>query len=165
MASINQTRSKARALRPGDDGLPRGQRDALLTALGVAEGPAPAMPMVGLAALELLTGLAERRPLLVVVEDAHRRVKSQLQGPAGNRQGILRMRHAAAQNGIDVDVEFFSLNTLAVTFRLFCGIVAETIGVFERTIRLKLNHVHVMIRIDPDNLRSTQALLTIRQDG
>jgi hypothetical protein len=42
--------------------LPRGQRDALLTALGVAEGPAPAMPMVGLAALELLTGLAERRP-------------------------------------------------------------------------------------------------------
>jgi DNA-binding CsgD family transcriptional regulator len=53
------------------DSLPRGQRDALLTALGVAEGPAPAMPMVGLAALELLTGLAERTPLLVVVEDAH----------------------------------------------------------------------------------------------
>jgi hypothetical protein len=51
--------------------LPRGQRDALLTALGVAEGPAPAMPMVGLAALELLTGLAERTPLLVVAEDAH----------------------------------------------------------------------------------------------
>src|SRR5690349_24412972 len=53
------------------DGLPHGQRDALLTALGVAEGPTPAMPMVGLAALELLTGLAERRPLLVVAEDAH----------------------------------------------------------------------------------------------
>jgi hypothetical protein len=53
------------------DSLPRGQRDALLTALGVAEGPAPTMPMVGLAALELLTGLAERTPLLVVVEDAH----------------------------------------------------------------------------------------------
>jgi len=43
------------------DGLPRGQRDALLTALGVAEGPAPAMPMVGLAALELLAGLASVR--------------------------------------------------------------------------------------------------------
>jgi predicted ATPase len=42
------------------DSLPGGQRDALLTALGVAEGPAPALPMVGLAALELLTGLAER---------------------------------------------------------------------------------------------------------
>jgi hypothetical protein len=53
------------------DSLPRGQRDALLTALGVAEGSAPAMPMVGLAALELLTGLAERTPLLVVAEDAH----------------------------------------------------------------------------------------------
>ena len=35
-------------------GLPRGQRDALLTALGVGEGAAPAMPLVGLAALELL---------------------------------------------------------------------------------------------------------------
>ena len=61
-------------LRPvlaGADSLPRGQRDALLTALGVAEGPAPAMLMVGLAALELLTGLAERTPLLVVAEDAH----------------------------------------------------------------------------------------------
>src|SRR5690242_14099416 len=46
------------------ESLPRGQRDALLTALGVvAEAPAPAMPMVGLAALELLTGLAERTPL------------------------------------------------------------------------------------------------------
>jgi DNA-binding CsgD family transcriptional regulator len=53
------------------DNLPRGQRDALLTALGVAEGPAPAMPMVGLAALELLTGLAECTPLLVVAEDVH----------------------------------------------------------------------------------------------
>ena len=53
------------------DGLPRGQRDALLIALGVAEGPAPSIPLVGLAALELLAGLAERTPLLVVAEDAH----------------------------------------------------------------------------------------------
>jgi DNA-binding CsgD family transcriptional regulator len=61
-------------LRPvlgGAAGLPRGQRDALLTALGVAEGPAPAIPLLGLAALELLAGLAERAPLLVVAEDAH----------------------------------------------------------------------------------------------
>ena len=49
----------------------RRARDALLTALGVAEGSAPAMPMVGLAALELLAGVAERTPLLVVAEDAH----------------------------------------------------------------------------------------------
>src|SRR5690349_7933126 len=53
------------------EGLPRGQRDALLTALGVAEGSAPAVPLVGLAVLELLAGLAERRPLLVIAEDAH----------------------------------------------------------------------------------------------
>jgi DNA-binding CsgD family transcriptional regulator len=61
-------------LRPvlaGADNLPQGQRDTLLTALGMAEGPAPAMPMVGLAALELLTGLADHTPLLVVAEDAH----------------------------------------------------------------------------------------------
>jgi hypothetical protein len=51
------------------DGLPRGQRDALLTALGVAEGPAPSIPLIGLATLELLAGLAERTPLLVVAED------------------------------------------------------------------------------------------------
>src|SRR5579864_2346844 len=34
------------------DGLPRGQRDALRTALGVGEGVAPALPLVGLATLE-----------------------------------------------------------------------------------------------------------------
>jgi hypothetical protein len=53
------------------DSLPRGQRDALLTALGMADGPAPAIPLVGLAALELLAGVAEGAPLLVVAEDAH----------------------------------------------------------------------------------------------
>jgi DNA-binding CsgD family transcriptional regulator len=51
------------------DGLPPGQRDALLTALGVAGGPAPALPMVALAALELLG--AEGAPVLVVAEDVH----------------------------------------------------------------------------------------------
>jgi tetratricopeptide (TPR) repeat protein len=61
-------------LRPvlGEAGsLPRGQQDALLTALGMADGPAPAIPLVGLAVLELLAGVAERAPLLVVAEDAH----------------------------------------------------------------------------------------------
>jgi DNA-binding CsgD family transcriptional regulator/tetratricopeptide (TPR) repeat protein len=54
------------------DGLPRGQRDALLTALGAGEeGPAPAMPLVGLAALELLAARAGRAPVLVVAEDVH----------------------------------------------------------------------------------------------
>src|SRR5262249_20101839 len=53
------------------EGLPRGQRDALRTALGVGEGAAPAMPLVGLAALELLAAGAGLAPVLVVAEDVH----------------------------------------------------------------------------------------------
>jgi len=53
------------------DGLPRGQRDALLTALGVGDGTAPAMPLVALATLELLAAGAGRAPVLVVAEDVH----------------------------------------------------------------------------------------------
>jgi DNA-binding CsgD family transcriptional regulator len=53
------------------DGLPRSQHDALLTALGMADGPAPALPLVGLATLELLAAGAVRAPVLVVAEDVH----------------------------------------------------------------------------------------------
>ncbi len=53
------------------DGLPSAQRDALLTALGVGDGVAPAMPLVGLATLELLAAGAGRAPVLVVAEDVH----------------------------------------------------------------------------------------------
>jgi DNA-binding CsgD family transcriptional regulator len=52
-------------------GLPRGQQDALLTALGVGEGVAPALPLVGLATLELLAAGAGQAPVLVVAEDVH----------------------------------------------------------------------------------------------
>jgi DNA-binding CsgD family transcriptional regulator len=61
-------------LRPvlaGAGRLPRGQRDALLTALGLGDGAAPALPLVGLAALELLAAGAGRAPVLVVAEDVH----------------------------------------------------------------------------------------------
>ena len=61
-------------LRPvlaGAGGLPRGQREALFVALGMAGGTAPAMPLVGLATLELLAAGAGRAPALVVAEDAH----------------------------------------------------------------------------------------------
>src|SRR5689334_1457298 len=52
--------------------LPRGPRDALLTALGASGGgEAPGLPLVGLAALELLAAGAERAPVLVVAEDVH----------------------------------------------------------------------------------------------
>ena len=50
-------------------GLPAGQREALLTALGMAGGPAPAVPVVGLAVLELLG--AGGAPVLAVAEDVH----------------------------------------------------------------------------------------------
>jgi len=52
-------------------GLPRGQQDALLTALGVGEGVSAALPLVGLAALELLAAGAGRAPVLVIAEDVH----------------------------------------------------------------------------------------------
>jgi predicted ATPase len=53
------------------DGLPRGQRDALLAALGAGDEVVPAMPLVGLANLELLAAGAGRVPVLVVAEDVH----------------------------------------------------------------------------------------------
>ena len=52
-------------------GLPRGQRDALLTALGISDEVAPTMPLVGLATLELLAAGAGRTPFLVIAEDVH----------------------------------------------------------------------------------------------
>src|SRR5580700_1242327 len=52
-------------------GLPRGQQDALLTALGVGEGVSAALPLVGLAALELLAAAAGRAPVLIIAEDVH----------------------------------------------------------------------------------------------
>jgi DNA-binding CsgD family transcriptional regulator len=54
--------------RLGD--LPGPQRDALGTAFGIDAGPAPDRFMVGLAVLSLLADVAEREPLLCVVDDA-----------------------------------------------------------------------------------------------
>jgi DNA-binding CsgD family transcriptional regulator/tetratricopeptide (TPR) repeat protein len=52
--------------------LPRVQRDALATALGIADGPAPEPFLVGLAALNLITNLTAHNPVLVAVDDVHR---------------------------------------------------------------------------------------------
>ncbi|WP_290057152.1 helix-turn-helix transcriptional regulator [Amycolatopsis solani] len=57
-------------VRAGAAGLPAPQRDALRTALGLAEGTEPSAYLVGLAALTLLAEEAAAKPLLLVAEDA-----------------------------------------------------------------------------------------------
>ena len=51
--------------------LPGPQRDALRTAFGLSDGPAPDRLMVGLATLSLLSTAGQRQPLLCVVDDLH----------------------------------------------------------------------------------------------
>jgi DNA-binding CsgD family transcriptional regulator len=52
------------------EGLPDPQRDALGVAFGLTIGAAPDRFLVGLAALGLLSGVAEQQPLLCVIDDA-----------------------------------------------------------------------------------------------
>ncbi|MFG2788251.1 ATP-binding protein [Streptomyces sp. NPDC048419] len=51
------------------DHLPAPQRDALGTAFGLREGPAPDLFLVGLAVLGLLSEVAEEQPLICLVDD------------------------------------------------------------------------------------------------
>jgi DNA-binding CsgD family transcriptional regulator len=51
------------------EGLPERQRQALFTAFGMADGPAPEGLLIGLAVLGLLEEVAARQRLLLVVED------------------------------------------------------------------------------------------------
>jgi DNA-binding CsgD family transcriptional regulator len=51
------------------DRLPRPQRDALATVFGVAAGPVPDRFVVGLATLGLLSEVAEKRPLVCLIDD------------------------------------------------------------------------------------------------
>ncbi|MER6943114.1 AAA family ATPase [Nonomuraea sp. NPDC000554] len=58
-------------VRAGVSALPAPQRDALCSALGLAEAAEPSVYLVGLATLTLLAEAAAARPLLVVAEDVH----------------------------------------------------------------------------------------------
>ena len=51
------------------DRLPVPQREALRTAFGISAGPAPSRFFIGLAVLDLLSAVAEERPLVCVVDD------------------------------------------------------------------------------------------------
>jgi DNA-binding CsgD family transcriptional regulator len=53
------------------DRLPVPQRDALATVFGLSTGPAPDRFLVGLGTLTLLAEIAERQPLLCVVDNVH----------------------------------------------------------------------------------------------
>ena len=53
------------------DRLPCPQGEALLTAIGVEDGPAPDHFFVGLAVLNLLSDVADEKPLVCIVDDAH----------------------------------------------------------------------------------------------
>jgi DNA-binding CsgD family transcriptional regulator len=51
--------------------LPAPQLDALATAFGQSEGPAPDPFLVGVATLSLMAEVAEHQPLLCIIDDAH----------------------------------------------------------------------------------------------
>ncbi len=57
-------------LLDGIDSLPSPQRDALGTAFGLSDGSPPERFLVGLAVLSLFANVAEKQPLLCIVDDA-----------------------------------------------------------------------------------------------
>jgi DNA-binding CsgD family transcriptional regulator len=58
-----------RRLLPRPNALPEVQQRALLTALGLRDGPAPQLFLIALAALTLITDTAAKRPVILLVDD------------------------------------------------------------------------------------------------
>ena len=95
--------------------LPDKQRTAMLGAFGLAEGAASDLFLVGLAALTLLADLAARKPLLLLVDDAHWLDRASLEVIAFIARRIENdpiVLLAAARDGSGVDVRALGLAEL-----------------------------------------------------
>jgi DNA-binding CsgD family transcriptional regulator len=89
------------------DRLPVPQQEALATVFGQSSGPPPDRFLVGLAALTLFADVAEKQPLLCVVDDAQwlDRASAQILGFVGRRLLAERVAFVcAARTGIGDDV-------------------------------------------------------------
>jgi DNA-binding CsgD family transcriptional regulator len=98
------------------DELPDPQRDALATVFGQSVGRAPDRFLVGLATLTLLAEVAERQPLVCIVDDAHwlDQASAQVLGFVGRRLLAERVALVCAAS-VDVgDDVFAGLPTLPV---------------------------------------------------
>ena len=86
------------------DRLPDPQREALSIVFGAREGPAPDRFLVGLAALSLLSEVAERQPLVCIVDDAQwlDQASAQILGFVARRLVVERIAIVcAARSGLD----------------------------------------------------------------
>ena len=95
-------------------GLPGPQRDALGVAFGLSSGVAPDRFLVGLAALSLLSEVAEQQPLLCVVDDAQWLDRASAQALAFVARRLLAERVALVFAAREPGGEFRGLPELLV---------------------------------------------------
>ena len=95
-------------------GLPGPQRDALSVAFGLSTGVAPDRFLVGLAALSLLSEVAEQQPLLCVIDDAQWLDRASAQALAFVARRLLAERVALVFAAREPGEEFRGLPELLV---------------------------------------------------